>query len=153
MTINKLPERKRGRPYLLGEKLEMQVRAYLQTLRVNGTVVNTSIAIGCAKGIAMNEDINVLACNGGHIALTKHWAKHLLGHMEFVKRRASTKAKVSVEDFEAVKSQFLIDVKAVVEVDKISHKLIINWDQVGGSITFQWGHRLWKKKELKGLRL
>ena len=67
LTINKLPEKKRGRPYLLGEKLEMQVRAYLQTLRANGAVVNTSIAIGCGEGIVMNEDINLLACNGGHI--------------------------------------------------------------------------------------
>ena len=42
LTINKLPEKKRGHHYLLGEKLEMQVRAYLQTLRGNSAVVNTS---------------------------------------------------------------------------------------------------------------
>ena len=70
LTINKLPEKKRGRPYLLSKKLEMQDRAYLQTLRANGAVVNTSIAIGCAEGIVMNEDINLLARNGRHIVLT-----------------------------------------------------------------------------------
>ena len=64
-----------------------------------------------AEGIAMNEVSNLLARNGQHIVLTKHWAKHLLVHMGYVKYRASTKAKVSVEDFEAIKSQFLIDVK------------------------------------------
>ena len=66
----------------------MQVRAYL------GAVVNTFIAIGCAEGIVMNEGSNLLARNGGHVVLTKRWAKHLLGRMGFVKRRGSTKAKV-----------------------------------------------------------
>ena len=72
----------------------MQVRTYLQTLRAICAVVNTFIAIGCAEGIVMNEDSNLLAHNGGHVVLTKRWAKHLLGCMWFVKRRLSTKAKV-----------------------------------------------------------
>ena len=55
----------------------MQVRAYLKALRANVAVVNTAIAIGCAEGIIRNKDSNLLAANGGHIALTKSWAKHL----------------------------------------------------------------------------
>ena len=51
--------------------------------------------------------------------------------MGFVNRRASTKAKVSIENFEAVKEQFLIDIKAVVEMEDISFDLILNWDQTG----------------------
>ena len=47
----------------------------------------------------------------------------------FVKRRASTKAKVSIENFEEVKAQFLLDIKAVVEMEDIPFDLIINWDQ------------------------
>ena len=108
LTVKELVDKKRGCPYLLGEKLEMQTRDYLQTLRANGAVVNTSIAIGCAEGLVMNEDSNLLASNGGHIVLTKHWGKHLLGRMGFVKRRASTKAKVTVEDFEALRHSFLL---------------------------------------------
>ena len=131
LTVTKLNDKKRGRPYLLGEKLDMQTRAYLQTLRKNGAVVNTAITIGCAEGIVRNEDSNLLACNGGHIVLTKHWAKHLLARMGYVKRRASTKAKITIDDFEAVKEQFLTDVKAVAEMNEIPHELIINWDQTG----------------------
>ena len=56
----------------------------------------------------MNEDSNLLARNGGHIVLTKHWAKHLLGRMGFVKRRASTKAKVGVEDLRQSNHSFLL---------------------------------------------
>jgi len=37
--------------------------------------------------IAMNSDANLLAENGGHIELTKHWAKNLLTQIKIVKRR------------------------------------------------------------------
>ena len=51
--------------------------------------------------------------------------------MGFVKRRASTKAKVLIENFEQVKAQFLLDVRAVAEVEDIPFDLIINWNQTG----------------------
>ena len=62
-----LPEKKRGRPYLLGEELDKQVRAYVASLRANGAVVNTAIVLSCAEGIIKNHDSNLLASNGGHI--------------------------------------------------------------------------------------
>ena len=131
LTVESLPEKKRGRPLLLGEELEMQVRAYLTALCENGAVVNTAIAIGCAEGIVKSKDSNLLASNGGHIALSKHWGKHFLTRMGYVKRRASTKAKVLVQNFEEVKAQFLLDIKVVVEMDDIPFDLVINWDQTG----------------------
>ena len=103
--VEALPSKRRGRPFLLGEEVEMQVRAYLKALRANGAVVNTAIAIGCAEGIIRNKDSNLLAANGGHITLTISWAKHLLERMGFVKQKASTKAKINIDDFEAVKEQ------------------------------------------------
>lgn len=63
--------------------------------------------------------------------MTKFWGKNLLNRMGFVKRRASTKAKVSIENFEEVKAQFLLDIKAVVKFEEIPFDLIINWDQTG----------------------
>ena len=130
-TVTELVEKKRGRPCLIGEKLDKQVRDYLTTLRSHGAVVNTAIAVSCAEGIIKNKDSNLLASNGGHIVLTKYWGKNLLSRMGFVKRRASTKAKVSIENFEEVKAQFLIDIKAVVGFEEIPLDLIINWDQTG----------------------
>ena len=38
----------------------------------------------------MNSDANLLVANGGHIDLTKYWAKYLLSRMGFVKRRVNT---------------------------------------------------------------
>ena len=47
--VEELPAKRRGRPYLLGEDVELQVRAYLKALRANGAVVNTAITIGVLK--------------------------------------------------------------------------------------------------------
>ena len=130
-TVKELAHKKTGRPLLLGENLDKQVRAYLEALRENGAVVNTAITIACARGIVKHFDSNLLECNGGHVHLTKHWAKYLLQRMGFVKRRASTKAKVSLLDFERYRAQFVFDVKAMIEMEDIPSELVINWDQTG----------------------
>ena len=129
--VVELPMKKRGCPLLLGEELDQKVQSYLNALRANGAVVNTAVAVGCAKGLVASEGANLLACNGGHIDITNYWAKNLLQRMGFVKRRGTTKAKVTVEDFDAVKEQYLLDVKNVIEMDEIPDQLVINWDQTG----------------------
>ena len=68
--------------------------------------------------------------------------------MGFIKRRASTKAKVSVEDYEE-KEQFLYDIKAILE--DIPLDLIINWDQTGmHSVPVSLGQ--WLRRGLRGLK-
>ena len=51
--------------------------------------------------------------------------------MGFFKRKANTKVKVSVEDFEK-KDIFLADIKAIVTMEEIPPELVLNWDQIGG---------------------
>ena len=63
------------------------------------------------------------------LLLTKHWAKYLMEQMGFVKRRVSTKAKVSVSDFRQLKAQFVFNVIAVIEMEEIPGELVINLDQ------------------------
>ena len=101
------------------------------SLRSCGAVVNTAITLACAQGIVVNEDANLLDCNGGHISLTMHWAKNFLHRIGFVKRKVTTKAKLTVENFKALKEQFLLDIKCIVEMNEIPPSLIINWDQTG----------------------
>lgn len=48
--------------------------------------------------------------------------------MGYVKRKATMKAKVTVQDFEAVKTLFLNDVFTTVAMEDIPEDLIINWD-------------------------
>lgn len=109
----------------------MQAYFKLVFLRQNGAVVNTAITMACAEGVVKSYDRNLLECNGGHISLTKHWAKYLMERMGFVKRRASTKAKVSVSDFDQLKAQFVFDIKAIIEMEEIPGELVISWDQTG----------------------
>ena len=130
-TVKELIPKKRGRPLLIGEELDEQVRDYIKELRREGVVINCDVAIAVGAGIVMISDANLLIANGGHIDLTKHWAKHLLSRMGFVKRRANTKAKVIVEHFDELKKLFLLEFNNVVEMDEVSAELIINWDQTG----------------------
>ena len=51
--------------------------------------------------------------------------------MGFVKRRVSTKAKMSVAKFESFKAQFLFDIQVITTMEDIPEDLIINWDQTG----------------------
>ena len=46
-VLKELPPSKRGRPLLIGETLDKQVREYLQELRDRGGVINTAVALGC----------------------------------------------------------------------------------------------------------
>ena len=77
-VVRELVDGKRGRPLLLGSELDQQVQAYVNTLRLNGGVVNTAIVIATGEGIVKDHDSNLLCENGGHITLTKDWAKYLL---------------------------------------------------------------------------
>ena len=54
--------------------------------------------------------------------------------MQFVKRRGSTNKKILVHDFEAIKTQFLTDVTAVVQMEDIPKDLVLNWDHTGVNI-------------------
>ena len=77
INITELPQKKRH-PLLLGEALDKQVQTYLTSFRESGAVVNTAIAMACAEDIVRNADSNMVAVNGGHILITKDWAKNML---------------------------------------------------------------------------
>ena len=126
-----MPQKKKGRSLLLGDKLDDQVKNYVQYLRTKGTPVNTTVILGIASRIVKNHDNSLLASNGGHIVLGKPWAKHLLSRMGYVKRRGSTAAKVDVSNYEELRQPFLLDIKVVVELEEIPSMLVINWDQTG----------------------
>lgn len=79
----------------------------------------------------MSHDANLLKCNGGHIEITKFWALSLLRRMGFVKRRSTTKCKISVADFKENKAQFLYDIQVITTIDDIPPELVINWDHTG----------------------
>jgi len=98
--VKSLPCAKMGWPLTLGSVLDEQVQAYLLATWEKAGIVTTNLAIAAAERIVIKKDSKVLAVNGGHISLTWDWARSLLDRMGFVKRKANTKAKVSIEDFD-----------------------------------------------------
>ena len=131
VKIDRLEEKKRGRPSMLSDEVTADIKRYITSLRDAGGDVNTRIVIAAATGILQRKDPSVLRCNGGHIDLQKSWAKYLLKKMDFVKRRATTKHVTRCENFDSLKEQYLIDIQAVAEMESIPDSLIINWDQTG----------------------
>ena len=129
--VTKIEDKKRGRPLLLGAELDNLVQSYILELREKGGVVNSTIVISATVGIVKSRDTNLLKCNGGHIDVTKYWALSLLERMGFVKRKSTTKCKVSIADFEEKKAQFLFDIDVIVSMEDIPPQLIINWDHTG----------------------
>ena len=53
-------QEKRGRPLLMGDYLDEQLRAYITEIRQMGLVVNTSVLIAAAKGLVLHHDSNWL---------------------------------------------------------------------------------------------
>ena len=118
-TVSVLPPQKRGRPLLLGDKLDDQVQRYLKKVRECGGTVNTAITIAGAKGLLLKQDRTRLQEYGGPITLSKAWAKSLLLRMGFVKRRGTTKSRVTVDNFDRIKKDFLAEITSTVEMEEI----------------------------------
>ena len=73
---------------------------------------------------------NFLSSSGDcGIKLTSDRAKSLLNRMGYVKRKACSKAKVDVAQFEQLKEDFLLEIKTIVTMDEIPPELVINFDQ------------------------
>ena len=123
--LTELPLQKTGRPLMLGKELDKQVREYVRDLRAMGVTINTAVVLASAEGIIMHKDANLLQS----IELTEGWGKYLLQRIGFVKRKGTTKAKISIEHFKEVKKEYLLDIKLVISMDEIPGDFVINFDQ------------------------
>jgi len=130
--IESLPEKKRGRGFLIGDDLDHLLQLYLRKIRSNGGPVTARIAIAAARGLLHAENQHKLVKYGGHIKLNRHWAYSLFKRMNFVPRKPTTsKSKNSVKDFAKAKKEFLQEVVTTVEMEGVPPELIMNWDQTG----------------------
>ena len=131
VEISELPQKCHGRPLLLGDELETEVKLFIRAARERGSVVNTETVMGTARGVVISHNTNLLIENGGYINITKDWAQRLLQRMNLVKRKGTTTVKVLPSDFEKLEKQFLSDIRSIVAMEDIPKQLIINWDQTG----------------------
>jgi len=101
---------------MIGNELDKQVQDYIAYMRSTGTAVNTAVVIACAEGILLHEAPDLLS----RVNLNKGWAQYVLQKMGFVKRKATSKAKITVEDFAQIKAEFLLEVKQVKFLQSLS---------------------------------
>ena len=127
-AIPVLPVAKRGRPLLLGDTLDSEVKSYIRSFRERGGLVTTEITMAAARAIVRKYNPGLIADEStgedGLIRITSDWAKSLLYRMKFVKRRGSTTTKYLVDNFDAIKDQFLADIVMVKELQEIPDDLI-----------------------------
>ena len=131
LVVHELPMKPRGRPPLLGVKIDNDLQALIKAMRSKGATINSAIVIATGKGLLLKSKRELLYEYGGSITLTKEWAKSVLRRMGCTKRRANSKSKVSVENFAELKTQFLLDIKACIEFEDIPYSMVVNWDQTG----------------------
>lgn len=133
VCVDALPVKKRGKPPLLGEKLDKQLQQMIGDMRSRGTPIGTSVIIGVGRGILLKHKKST-------VVLNKEWAKSVLRRMGYTKRKANSKCKVLPDNFEEIKKNYLADIRAVVEVEDVPPSLIINWDHTATKIvpSSQW---------------
>ena len=78
LSVKTLPSAKRGRPLLLAEKLDNEVKGYFRSLRDVGGVVTVPVTMAIGTAIVESNNRMLLAKNGGPIEITKTWARSLL---------------------------------------------------------------------------
>ena len=77
---------------MLGKVLDTAVQDYITAISTVGGVVNTNICMAAAEGIVAAHDQGLLAQHGGHIELTKTWARSL--HTRMLKGNAQMLVKL-----------------------------------------------------------
>ena len=74
-----LPQAKRGRPLLIGEKLDSAVEGYMRNVHEAGGIVTSSIVAAAATPMARKDNAKLLTENGGPLSITT-----ILGYVSFI---------------------------------------------------------------------
>ena len=94
VEVTALTTKEKGRPLLLEKNLDDLVKEWIENLRILGGIMNTTVVMAGAQGIILSRDATKLQLHGGHINITKSWARSLLISMGFFKRKCSNAGKV-----------------------------------------------------------
>ncbi len=88
--VRQLPTKLRGRPLLLGSRIDGLVQSYITKVREGGGSINTRIVRAVAFALMKKYEKSKLTEFGGHVELKRSWAESLLSRMNFVSRKATT---------------------------------------------------------------
>ena len=122
VIVNKL----RGRPCLLGDKIDQLVQNYLKATRYKGGVVNSLVATATAKALLKRYP----RLEKGSLKIERSWAQSLFRRMGFVRRIKTTgKVHIPAGAQKEAELKFLNQIVNQVEKYQIPPSLIINFDQ------------------------
>ena len=122
VIVNKL----RGRPSLLGNKIDPLVQKYLKATRYKRGVMNIMVAKVTTKAQTKRYPLS----EKDHLELGKSWAQRFLRRLGFACRmNTSGKVKISVGVQKEAELKFLHQIVNNVEKHQIPPSLTINFDQ------------------------
>ena len=133
--VTKIDSKNSGRPKLLPEDLMKKTIETVQSLRLKGAPISSSIINAIAKGIVIANDRMLFVENGGHLSFSDSWARNICNEMERngkkMKRRMATTYKIPVAPafLEEEKFKFQRNLITLVKKHKIPEELILNYDQ------------------------
>ena len=106
IVVHSIPQKKRGRPLLLGNELDDRVKRYIKDVQAAGTPIDTTVVtvvMASGEAIVRRTDKKLLKENGGPIDIAKSWAKSLLLRIGYVKYKACSTAKVEPLQYKELK--------------------------------------------------
>ena len=62
ISIAELPVKRQGRPLLLGEEMEREVKRFIKSSREFGTAISTAVVMTTARGVVISHDSNLATC-------------------------------------------------------------------------------------------
>lgn len=92
-----LPGKNRGRPPVLGKKLDDILQEKVKSMRDRQTAISSSVIIGVGRALLMKHDKMSLSDYGGPLQLDKEWDHSILRRMGFSKWRANSKSKLTLD--------------------------------------------------------
>ena len=116
----------RGRPLLLGVKIDEGVRKFVSALRYRGGRTTFSVAVAVAKALVQKSDDDGLK----FLQFGKNWAQSLFRRMCF-KKRAATTGKVIIPEGARKEAElmYLHDIVTKIETHNIPPQLAFNMGQ------------------------
>ena len=107
----------------------------MQSLRLKGAPISSSIINAIAKEIVIANDRMLLIENGGHLSFSDSWASNIRSEMERnckkMKKRMATTCKIPVVPalIEEEKFTFQWNIITLAKKHEIPEELILNYDQ------------------------
>jgi hypothetical protein len=124
----------RGRPVLLGSKIDTEIQQHIIEMRKEGAVVSHSVVNAVIRVYLKKHDLVRYTIEGEKLLANRSLAQSLLRRMGFVKRKGTKAAKKLPTNFDELKLTFYGKIQSVVKDNNVHNKLIINFDQTGVNI-------------------